>query len=163
MRFLLTCFLPALFLLLTACGNNSLNRQGQANRAVPLDSLLPGTWQHEKMQIWINELSPDDSSYVITIEAEDWQDKLRIQPTEVTFFPDHKFQRFTKDLQEITKDSAKGIWNVFGDTSLLFVERNATYQYQLQRLGDQLQLQTHLDWDGDGLEDDSYLLIMRKL
>lgn len=162
MRILLSYSFAAFFLL-SACSQHSGTGKMQSKTSMPLDSLLPGTWQHEKMQVWVNDLAPDDSSYLLTIEGEDWQKKLQIQPTEVTFLPDHKFQRQTKDLEEVTKDSAKGIWNVFGDTSLLFVERNATYQYQVQRLGDKLQLQTNLDWDGDGQEDDSYLLIMRKL
>jgi hypothetical protein len=59
-------------------------------------------------------------------------------------------------------DVKRGLWSVFGDT-LILMEPDGTYQYQVRSKNNHLQFESLLDWDGDGVEDDAYMRVEKRV
>lgn len=114
------------------------------------------------MEVLILSLDGLDSSYSISVREQEWEAKLGMRPILTEFFPDHKYRREYRDLQDSLTQVNRGIWNLFGDT-LMLIEPGATYQYKLRLEGDFLRFETYLDWDGDGVEDDEYTGMQKKI
>lgn len=114
------------------------------------------------MEVIILSLDGRDSSYSIEVKEGEWESKIGMRPVLTEFFPDHKYRREYHDLNDSLTQLNRGIWNVFGDT-LMLIEPKATYQYRLKPVDGRLLFQTWLDWDGDGVEDDEYTGIQKKI
>lgn len=153
-----------LIALLFAIGIGACGSAPPANERAPLpyDSLLVGQWQQVGMEVVITSMDGLDSSYSISVPPEKWEEQMNIRPIFTEYFPDHRYRTEFRDLRDSLTRVSRGIWNIFGDT-LLLIEPDATYQYRMERHPAGLKLFTFLDWDGDGVEDDEYTGIQKKL
>ncbi|MCB0644493.1 MAG: hypothetical protein KDC44_22770 [Phaeodactylibacter sp.] len=134
-----------------------------SNAPLLLDSMILGEWESVQLHILVHSFQQQpDSSFSIQVDPGEWPDKLGLSSSTTTFYRDHKFERIDLGTDQTVKASAKGIWNLFGDTTLVFIERNATYRYELSYTLNRLLLESLLDWDGDGETDDEYLMELRK-
>ena len=135
---------------------------GKAEQAVPLKETLPGTWESVSIRVEVNTAGNTDSSYVFEVLEEDWAERLATKPIKYYFQPDNKYRQEFIALNDEIMSTAKGMWNTFGNT-LMLIEPDATYQYQVSSSKGLMQFSATLDWDGDEQEDDNYLGIFRKI
>ena len=155
-----------LFLVVFVCFYqcNSPSNSASTNTNLPLDSLLIGEWESVQLNILVNSFQQQpDSSFRINVEPGEWTAKLGLNKSVTTFNSDHKFTRIDFDVAQNIKAEGKGIWNLFGDTTLLFIERDATYRYDISYTKDRIVLESLLDWDGDGEADDEYFMALERL
>ena len=142
--------------------------QGEASKADttekqrPLNELLPGTWETISIRVEVNTTENTDSSYIFEVKEEEWASRLGSRPILFYFQPDNKYRQEFVALNDEVMSTARGIWNTFGDT-LMLIEPNATYQYQVAIGKGLAEFRTMLDWDGDGQEDDSYSAVHRQV
>lgn len=157
----LAILLPALSL--WGCqGEPSAGQEEVSAKQPPLKEALPGTWESVSIRVDVNTAENTDSSYVFEVKEEEWAQRLGSRPIRFYFQPDNKYrQEFTALSGEVVS-ATRGMWNTFGDT-LMLIEPNATYQYQVATGKGLAEFRTMMDWDGDGQEDDSYLGVHRKI
>ena len=110
----------------------------------------------------VNTTENTDSSYIFEVKEEEWASRLGSRPILFYFQPDNKYRQEFVALNDEVMSTARGMWNTFGDT-LMLIEPNATYQYQVAIGKGLAEFRTMLDWDGDGQEDDSYSAVHRQV
>lgn len=128
-----------------------------------LTEILPGTWENVSMKV--NVYSADsipDSSYVFQINDGDWQSIFTVQPPRTFFERDNKYRIEFRDRRDSIISVSRGIWNVIGDT-LMMIEEGQTLQGKIKYDKGLLYYIGLRDWDEDGLEDDAYLEVKRKI
>lgn len=146
--------------LLFAC--QSEGGGGKATSRVDLLNALPGTWEAVSLRVLVNTADGTDSSYVFEVKEEEWVRRLGALPVKTYFMPNHKYRQEFRGINDSLLNTSRGIWNVFGDT-LMMIEANATYQYQVSLRNGLAEFRDQLDWDGDGQNDDEYLGVHRKI
>lgn len=143
--------LLVLVLFFSACNHNSQRTSGKIN----LKEELPGLWVTSRIEVKINSVNGQDTSYVENIEEATWRNRFSVHPPEYYFSTDQKFRREHRSLADTLMSSSRGIWNAFSDT-LMLIEPDGTYQYLVSFEGTQAIFSTKLDWDGDGQADDDF-------
>ena len=141
------------FLSLTACG--PATQPDMAEHApVDLKDYLPGTWTLQSMAAWvITPESGPDSLQFIDLDLQ----KGNFYPAIHHFSSDRKFRIQFQAPDGSPADSLRGLWNAFGDT-LLLIEPKGTYTYEVHAMApDSSRWKEALDWDGDGLKDDTVI------
>jgi len=151
---LLTC---TLLLSLGACQDDTTTQQREN---IPLDEAIIGVWEAVSFRVIVNSVQNSDSSYVFEIEERDWENRLKVKPVLRYFYKNKKFVEQFRGLDEVPYDTTRGMWNTFGDT-LMMVEPNATYSYEVSIEKGLSEYYGLLDWDGDGNADDEYIGIYR--
>lgn len=153
-------FLCVLF----ACQSNTdPTASSSKSLATDLKTHLPGAWESVSFKVTIHSANHADSTIVFEVKEENWQQKLGSKPIQTSFYKDNKYKRLFRNEGTIANDTLRGIWNTFGDT-LMLIEPTTTYQYQVQILPNGLaEFRTMMDWDGDGLTDDEYIGLERKV
>lgn len=128
-----------------------------------LKEALPGVWESVSFEVNIQSANNADSTIVFKVAEENWEEKLGTKPIQTFFYTDNKYKRLFRGANTVAYDTLRGMWNVFGDT-LMLIEPNATYQYQVNIQDNGLaEFRSLMDWDGDGESDDEYLGIERKI
>ncbi|MCB0559566.1 MAG: hypothetical protein H6573_28765 [Lewinellaceae bacterium] len=158
------CFLIlAIALIATSCKEGASNQTEEATTEQrPLREVLPGVWESTSIRVEVNTAENTDSSYVFEVKEEEWAERLGSRPIRFYFQLDNKYRQEFVALNDEVMSTARGIWNTFGDT-LMLIEPNATYQYQVVTGKGLAEFRTMLDWDGDGQEDDSFLGTHRQI
>jgi hypothetical protein len=148
---------------LTACQSSAAEQETGGKPARPLQENLPGTWESVSVQVVVNSAEGDTTeSYVFEVPEEEWARRLGMKPIRSFFFPNNTYRQEFMTVNDSMINVARGIWNAFGDT-LMLIEPDATYQYVVKFDKGMMELRALLDWDGDGLEDDDYLGIHRRV
>ena len=148
-------------MLLAACTPEA-PEQGGKRTAINLETAMPGTWESVSLRVAINTVDGSDSSFVFEVREEEWERRLGVKPVRTYYQLDHKYRQEFTSLADSLLSTSRGMWNIFGDT-LMMVEPNATYYYEVSIENGLAQFFTGLDWDGDGAEDDDYLGVHRKV
>ena len=144
-------------LLLTTCSTES-----DSGNSDNLTTSMPGTWESVSMRVIVQSANATDSSYVFDVPEKDWQRKLGapirtyFQPDQNTYYRSY----FNAEGEKINEE--RGKWYVFGD-SLMLVTPQATYNYEVTLEGTRASLFSMVDWDGDGVKDDEYTEVQRKI
>lgn len=146
-------FLP----LLLSCKNDTT---AENQKPASLKEALPGIWEAVSFRVLVNSAQNSDSSYVFEVKEENWESQLGIKPVRTYYFSDNKYLQQFRGLDDVPYDTTRGMWNVFGDT-LMMIEANATYQYEVTLQKGLSEFYGLLDWDGDGQEDDEFIGIYR--
>lgn len=146
-----------------ACESTTENDAAQTSNNIDLKKELPGTWESVSLNVVINTVGNADSTEIFNVEEANWTRKLGMPPVKTKFFAEgNKYVREFRNLQGALTDTLRGRWNVFGDT-LMLIEPSATYQYVTDFKNGKLELNSMVDWDGDGEVDDEYKAIERKV
>lgn len=122
---------------------------------------LNGVWESAAYRVEINTPNNQDTTIIITIDEQDWKEKMNMKPIEAYFQADHKYIAEYRHLNDSLIRRHRGVWNTFGDT-LVIIEPDAIYQYTMQWKNERVYFQSLVDWDADGKEDDVYYGIYRK-
>lgn len=150
------------FLFLSCQGESSTGKEDAVTEKKPLSEVLPGAWESVSIRVEVNTAENTDSSYVFEVKEEEWAERLATRPIRLYFSPDNKYRQEFIALNGDNLSTTKGLWNTFGDT-LMLIEPNATYQYEVSAGKGLAEFRTMMDWDGDGEDDDSYLAIHRQV
>lgn len=153
------------FSLFYACQNTPDNVDETTTTDAPsaLAKILPGTWESVSMKV--NVYSADsipDSSYVFQINDGDWESLFTVQPPRTFFEADNKYRIEYRDRRDSIISVSRGIWNVMGDT-LMMIEEDQTLQGKIKYDKGLLYFIGLRDWDEDGMEDDAYLEVKRRV
>lgn len=152
----------SVFLIAACRGEPAGEQESREEAAKPLSEVLPGAWESVSIRVEVNTAENTDSSYVFEVREEEWAERLGTRPIRFYFQPDNKYRQEFITLDDKPLSTARGMWNTFGDT-LMLIEPNATYQYQVSTGKGLAEFRTMMDWDGDGQEDDSYLGVHRRV
>ena len=122
-------------------------------------------WQMNSLVVGIDTIQNSETSCVLQIGKEDWNEKLKLQPIQTLFSPNKtyisayctdegKIIRFTTGRWEMEKNQLK-IHQLFP------IEKQMNYRIDLS--DGSAQLRSHLDFDGDGKTDDMFYCEMKKV
>jgi len=149
--------LGLLFFGATACQSDTTQEE-RANQ--PLEEAIIGVWEAVSFRVMVNSVQNSDSSYVFEISEEEWESRLKVKPVVRYFYKDKKFIEQFRGLDDVPYDTIRGMWNTFGDT-LMMIEPNATYNYEVEIEKGLSKYYGLLDWDSDGNADDEYTGVYR--
>ncbi len=145
---------------LFSCQENASTDSGRESTSVELPKVLPGGWETTYIRVAVNSYMNADSNFVFEIKEENWEQRMQIAPLRTYFEPENKYRREHRALDGSLLSTTRGVWNTFGDT-LMLIEPDATYSYQVAFDRGLAEFTAQLDWDGDGEADDQYLDIKR--
>lgn len=150
--------------ILTRCADDRNAAEKDATPpAVDYREFLPGTWEKIGLTVDINSFNNQDSAFTVQVREEDWAETTQSLPTLTYFLLDNKYRQEFRALNGDTLFVSRGMWNIFGDT-LHLVEPDTSYQFLLSiNESRNLEMRRQIDWDGDGLDDDDYLEIHRRI
>jgi len=147
-----------------ACGNEPSKEPPNEAGELEMQDFLPGTWEMNSLSVLaLSHEGIADSVYSLQIREQDWLKVYRTQPSQYAFRADKKFRIYFRDIEGQPIDSAKGIWNSFGDT-LMLISPEETIQYRVRyKAGSLAEYRAQMDWDQDGEEDDQFQATFRKV
>ncbi len=148
--------------MLAGCSGNEAGESSETASKKELAAVLQGTWESVTINVKIHSMENTDSTAYFSIPEESWKDVYLVKPPRMFFEADKKYRREHRNFQDSLISMSRGIWNVFGDT-LMMIEPDATYQYRVRQADGLITFFTLLDWDGDGVEDDEYEEVKRKV
>lgn len=123
---------------------------------------LLGTWEAKYLKVQGSSYQGSDSAFIFEVSEGDWEKNYRVRPFRTFFNQDSTFRTVRRGLNGDYIGEDRGLWQNFGDT-LMLLQSNATLQYKIRIIDGQAHWIGLIDWDLDGLEDDSYYSIMRKV
>lgn len=124
------------------------------------EKLIVGTWEHREMFLQVNNYEQSDSTFTLDVRAGEWPEKLNVERILTEYRPDHTYRMYFYGLEGDLEKTVRGVWNNFGDSTLLHIEPDGTYEYRLGQKGKDWILENTLDWDGDQEVDDDYRLVL---
>ena len=125
---------------------------------VALEDLLPGSWEHQQLFVSVQGYKLSDSIFTIEVNPGEWEEKLRVKRVVTQYDKDHTYRMLFYSSSDSLEKTVRGMWNTFGDTTLLHVEPNGTYEYKVSQNGQKWILESTVDWDEDSQTDDLYRL-----
>ena len=163
MRYLLIALLTLPLLTRCADDRTAAEQQDGTSTTTNYREFLPGTWEKIGLRVEVNSFNNQDSTFTVQVREEDWAKTTQSLPTLTYFLLDNKYRQEFRALNGDTLFVSRGMWNIFGDT-LILVEPDTSYQFLLSvNESSNLEMRRQIDWDGDGLEDDDYLEIHRRI
>ncbi|MCR9286701.1 MAG: hypothetical protein NXI23_04840 [Bacteroidetes bacterium] len=151
------------------CQNSEKDIRNQAKNSadslIILDNFkksLIGEWETVSFKVDVNSVNNTDSSYSLFVGHGEWKEKLNLKPFKTNYRENNTYEMSFWDMSDSIVDVKRGLWSVFGDT-LILMEPDGTYQYQVRSKNNHLQFESLLDWDGDGVEDDAYMRVEKRV
>lgn len=127
-----------------------------------LEMDLAGTWQNISMLVKVNSFNRSDTSFIVDINEENWDQKMTIKPIVTTIQSDGTYTSEFRNSFDSLMYMPKGTWLLDGDT-LIMEDQQATYKYQIFIDGSRAEFRSNMDWDGDGDMDDEYFGVQQKI
>ncbi len=169
MRILL---LSILLFIAFSCASGQKDKQADAivvadslveeNYLSQLEQDLIGVWVNESMRVWVRSYNHSDTSFIVDINEENWDLKMTIKPITTTIYADGTYISEFRNSFDSLIYSPEGSWLLDGD-SLIMHDRQAIYHYQVFVDGNRAEFKSILDWDSDGVADDEYFGVQRKI
>ena len=159
-RFSLLLFILVWSVFLIGCSNGQKPDKNGDHLSPSLEATLPGVWEHYEMSLRVEGVRLSDSVYTLEIKQDEWEQKLKVDRVETEYLEDHTYRmNFYLDSNKLDR-TVRGMWNTFGDTTLMHIEPDGTYEYRVERAGDKWVLESIMDWDKDTQIDDYYRLVI---
>lgn len=127
-----------------------------------LEQDLVGVWVNESMRVWVRSYNHSDTSFIVDINEENWDLKMTIKPITTTIYADGTYISEFRNSFDSLMYRPEGRWFLDGD-SLMMQDRQASYKYQVFVDGNRAEFKSILDWDDDGIPDDEYFGVQRKI
>jgi len=134
----------------------------QENYLSQLEQDIVGVWVNESMRVWVRSYNHSDTSFIVDINEDNWDLKMTIKPITTSIYADGTYISEFRNSFDSLIYSPKGTWFLDGD-SLIMEDRQATYKYQVFVDDDRAEFKSILDWDSDGVADDEYFGVQRKI
>ena len=155
----------AIYLTLIISCQSSNEKQANSEEPKEIESLekaILGTWENVSLSVTVHSVNNTDSTKKVNIPRSEWEEKLKIKPIQTTYLEDGTFTSEYRDLNDSLVNKNEGLWAVAGD-SLALTSDEVTTKYWAECKNDTAVFTGYLDWDGDGLADDLYKGVQRKL
>jgi hypothetical protein len=126
----------------------------------PREPSLVGSWINSSMRVEVNA----DSAYVFEADESNWEERLGMQPIRTYFRPDSTYlAEYRGPGGEVINRSA-GRWWTQSDTLTMqqSIPDRIEYVCLWKIEGSKAILEMLVDWDGDGREDDRYIMVQRR-
>jgi lipopolysaccharide export LptBFGC system permease protein LptF len=127
---------------------------------------MQGNWESHSLTITMPTWQDGDSTMVITANPENWLEVMQIQPIKSYLNADKTYLAEYRDLAGNLTQRYSGTWSVTGNVVTYYEEfpKPDTFVQTVTKLSEKLyQLQSYMDFDHDGEEDDEAMAIYRKL
>ncbi len=134
----------------------------EENYLSQLEQDLIGVWVNESMRVWVRSYNHSDTSFIVDINEENWDLKMTIKPITTTINADGTYSSEFRNSFDSLIYIPEGTWLLDGD-SLIMEDRQDTYKYQVFVDGNRAEFRSIVDWDGDGVADDEYFGVQRKI
>jgi hypothetical protein len=134
----------------------------EENYLSQLEQDLIGVWVNESMRVWVRSYNHSDTSFIVDINEENWDLKMTIKPITTTINADGTYSSEFRNSFDSLIYIPEGTWLLDGD-SLIMEDRQDTYKYQVFVDGNRAEFRSIVDWDGDGVVDDEYFGVQRKI
>lgn len=131
-----------------------------------LSEQLLGEWSTVALKLTMHSYNNRDTLYVFEVKEEEWEQKMNILPIRTTYKADGTYASEHRSLQDKIIYTPAGTWFVLGDTLVVrdtFPEPGLAYKYKITLKSDSLILTGLEDCDRDGVADDDYYGLQRKL
>ncbi len=156
------CILTCSLSILLSCQNDQDSNPSENSTTALAKEDLVGTWETKYFKVMVITADGADSTYIFEVSEEYWEDRFQVKPVRTYFEPDNTYRTEYRGLNDSLVSVTRGMYNVFGDT-LMLIEPEATYQYRVLLKEGQAHWRATIDWDGDGVEDDEYYSIQRRV
>ncbi|MDZ7606141.1 MAG: hypothetical protein U5K79_11270 [Cyclobacteriaceae bacterium] len=134
----------------------------EENYLSQLEQDLVGVWVNESMRVWVRSYNHSDTSFIVDINEENWDLKMTIKPITTSIYSNGTYiSEFSNSFDSLIYNP-EGSWLLDGD-SLIMEDHQATYKYQVFIDGNRAEFKSILDWDSDGVADDEYFGVQRKI
>ena len=126
-----------------------------------IEKAIIGEWETVSFAVDVTTANNRDSSYSIKVAEGQWPEKMRLLPAR-TIFSEHNYTLIMRNMGDTIVQQHRGIWRL-KDDSLMMIEPATKYIYHLSWKKNSLYLSARIDWDRDGVQDDAYEAILKKL
>jgi hypothetical protein len=123
-----------------------------------VDNDLVGEWNNIYMKVDTRTKNNTDSSEVLEVDKDNWEEKLKIKPIRTYFRFDSTWNSAHYNLRDSLVYNPSGKWWIEGDSLImqqLFPSPEMT-SYKLTMNADTAVFECMYDWDMDGKKDDHY-------
>ena len=127
-----------------------------------LEQEMIGEWTNISMKVWVKTYNNSDTSFIVEITEESWEQKMNIKPIITTIHSDGTYISEFRNSFDSLIYRPKGTWMVDGDSLIMEDEQQQVYRYQVFVDGDRAEFNSLIDWDKDGKADDEYFGIQEK-
>jgi hypothetical protein len=136
-----------------------------------LEQQLIGEWEGIATQLTIQSEGRTTRSRTISVSEGEWESKMSRTSPRMTYFADHRYEsqyvslvdQEGRQVQDTMRQS--GTWVLKGDT-LLIKEPQLSVpesEFKLVFKGNEVELSSVMDIDGDGDKDDTYWMLQRRI
>ena len=119
-----------------------------------------GKWRSEYLEVNIETYKGSDSTVVLDVTPENYEETIGLQTAVVVYRPDGSYKEDYIGLDGKPKYSQSGYWFLLGDTIVLAIykplTRQAVQRYHVQLENHRGTFTSLMDYDGDGAEDDDF-------
>ena len=126
-----------------------------------LEKSIVGTWTNVSMRVAVHTFNNTDTSFMVDITEDNWNQKMNIQPITTVIKADGTYHTQYRNSFDSLIFNPTGQWFIDGDT-LVMKDRGTTYKYQVFVDGNRAEFRNMIDWDYDGKKDDFYYGVQRK-
>ena len=152
-----------IFLSLSRCANPKSDKPD-------LQQALIGDWTGVATQLTFQTEGRSQRSRTITVSEGEWETRMSRTAPQMTYFADHRYVSMYVSLVDFEGRQARdtvrqeGTWQLKGDTlaikePMLSVPETT---FLLKFSGEEVELSSTMDMDGDGEVDDKYWMLQRK-
>lgn len=131
-----------------------------------LSEQLIGEWHNTSLKIIMNTYKNSDSTVVLEVSEQNWEEKMNIKPIKTFFRADNSYNSEHYSLKDSLIYNPSGKWEIKGDTLNMwdtFPNKGLRYKYKLTITNNKAEFSGIEDCDNDGKADDNYFGTQKKL
>lgn len=139
--------------------------------SMSLEEALLGDWEGVATEIILHTEGRTERTRTITVSEGEWESRMNRTPPRMTYFADHRYRSMYVSLIDAegrqVEDTVlqEGTWTLNGDVLFIKEPRLSVpeSEFKVVLRGNQLELRSTMDIDGDGDVDDKYWMMQRRL
>ncbi len=156
--------LAGLIVILAGCSGKDKEGHNQALSFSSASNLI-GKWEQVSATVETDALGKGKQGQIIEVDGLNWDEQMHVNTIRTFFKEDHTYMMEFRNAQDSLVNVQEGHWELTGDSLFLDQTRPkwASYEYKLSLDHQKVELQSILDWDGDGQKDDLYSGVQKKI
>ena len=122
-------------------------------------------WKSDALVVGIDTLHNSDMSVVLEVRSDQWEEKLKMQPIQTIFNPNHTYiSAYIGTDGKVIKMTA-GKWGVKKNNLSIhqLFPSDRQMDYRIDLAAGALELRSKIDFDNDGKNDDLFYCQMKKV
>lgn len=163
---LLIIFTTLLIVFNTACSSGQNKRQNSEsavkeqpdhNYGDVIENEIVGKWKNGTVDVDLSTYNNTDTSFHISVNESNWKIVMNINPIITSIREDGSFVTEYRDTLNNVFHTNRGIWYIDGDSLFLEDEKGKLFPYKILLKGNEMEMETMVDYDEDGKKDDFYI------